>query len=70
VRGRVISFYTMSVMGMMPWGSLVLGWLASVIGVGEAVTIGGAICVLAAALAWYSRGEVSVLVPPGAAPGE
>ena len=70
VRGRVISFYTMSFMGMMPWGSLVLGWLAGRIGVGEAVTIGGAICVLAAALAWQARGPAGVLMPPGAAPGE
>ncbi|MDE2012360.1 MAG: MFS transporter [Alphaproteobacteria bacterium] len=70
VRGRVISFYTMSFMGMMPWGSLVLGWLAGVIGVGEAVTIGGIICMLAAALAWQARGPAGVLVPPGAAPGE
>jgi len=70
VRGRVISFYTMSFMGMMPWGSLVLGWIASRIGVGEAVTIGGTICFLAGVLAWYSRGEVGALVPPRAAPGE
>ena len=70
VRGRVISFYTMSFMGMMPWGSLVLGWLAGRIGVGEAVMIGGAICVLAAALAWQARGPAGVLMPPGAAPGE
>ncbi len=57
-------------MGMMPWGSLVLGWLAGVIGVGEAVTIGGTVCVLAGALAWQARGPAGALVPPGAAPGE
>ena len=28
VRGRVVSLYTMSFMGMMPWGALMLGWLA------------------------------------------
>ena len=68
-RGRVVSFYTMSFMGMMPWGSLVLGWTATHLGVGEAVTIGGAICVLAALAAYYARGGEH-LMRPGTAPGE
>ena len=32
-RGRVISHYTQSFMGMMPWGSLLLGWVATRFGV-------------------------------------
>jgi MFS family permease len=55
-RGRVISFYTMAFMGMMPWGALILGWLAAHIGISEAVTLGGAICI-AAATVFYFAGE-------------
>lgn len=54
-RGRVISFYTMSFVGMIPWGSLILGTVASHIGVGHAITIGGALCMLGAAGAWFER---------------
>lgn len=53
MRGRVVSFYTMFFLGMMPWGSLLLGWIASKAGVPEAVMIGGSVCVFAA-LAAYS----------------
>ena len=42
-------------MGMMPWGSLMLGWVAEHLGIGVAVTIGGGICMLAALVAWYDR---------------
>ena len=53
-RGRVISFYTMSFMGMMPWGALLLGALAAHIGISETVTLGGAVCVVAAVTAYYA----------------
>ena len=69
-RGRVVSFYTMSFMGMMPWGSLVLGWTATHLGIGEAVTIGGAICVLAALAAYSARGGETELARADAVPGE
>lgn len=52
MRGRVVSFYTMFFLGMMPWGSLLLGWIASKAGVPEAVMIGGSVCVLAALTAY------------------
>jgi MFS family permease len=55
MRGRVVAFYAMGFMGMMPWGSLLLGWIGSLIGVSAAVTIGGAVCVLAAIAAWADR---------------
>jgi predicted MFS family arabinose efflux permease len=54
-RGRVISHYTQSFMGMMPWGALLLGTLASRIGVTNAISIGGAIVIASAAAAFYSR---------------
>jgi MFS family permease len=51
-RGRVMSFYSMSIMGMMPFGSLLGGYLASRIGAPETLTIGGTCCVLAAV--WFA----------------
>jgi predicted MFS family arabinose efflux permease len=55
MRGRVVALYAMSFLGMMPWGSLILGWVAEHFGTGRAVAMGGCICILAAALAWYDR---------------
>ncbi len=54
-RGRVISHYTQSFMGMMPWGALLLGLLAAHFGVGEAVTLGGIVVIASAAVAWFDR---------------
>jgi MFS family permease len=61
MRGRVISHYTQSFLGMMPWGSLMLGWIASRIGVTNAVTIGGTVVLLSAVLAWFNSGEARVV---------
>jgi predicted MFS family arabinose efflux permease len=54
-RGRVISHYTQSFMGMMPWGGLLLGSLASRLGVSNAVTIGGSVVIAAALVAYFNR---------------
>jgi MFS family permease len=48
-RGRVMSFYTMAFLGMMPLGSLLAGGLASRFGAPSAVILGGATCLIAAA---------------------
>jgi hypothetical protein len=42
---------------MMPWGSLLLGYLASRIGIAESVTIGGAVVAASALLAYFNRAE-------------
>ena len=55
MRGRVVAIYAMSFLGMMPWGSLILGWVAEHAGIGMAVTLGGAICLTAALVAGYDR---------------
>ena len=55
MRGRVVALYAMAFLGMMPWGSLVQGFIAEHAGTGIAVTFGGSICVLAALLALYGR---------------
>jgi MFS family permease len=49
-RGRVMSFYTMSFMGMAPFGSLFAGGIASRIGAPHTLLVGGACCVIGAAL--------------------
>jgi len=54
-RGRVISHYTQSFMGMMPWGSLLLGWLAARFGVTDAVSFGGLVVIASAVFAWFAR---------------
>jgi len=55
MRGRVVAFYAMSFMGMMPWGSLALGWIAERAGTAAAVTVGGCVCIAAAIGAFYDR---------------
>jgi MFS family permease len=55
MRGRAVSFYAMAFMGMLPWGSLLLGWAAERLGTGLAVTLGGAICTIGASIAWRDR---------------
>jgi len=55
-RGRVMSLYTVSFMGVAPFGALMAGALADVIGVGATLTIAGTCCALGA-LALVSKHE-------------
>ncbi|OGP54860.1 MAG: MFS transporter [Deltaproteobacteria bacterium RBG_13_52_11b] len=57
-RGRVMSLFTMAFRGMVPFGSLLGGSLASKIGAPNTVLIGGASCVLGALL--FARGLPSM----------
>jgi predicted MFS family arabinose efflux permease len=61
-RGRVISHYTQAFLGMMPWGALLLGFLASRIGISESVTLGGVVVLASAAFAWFKRPEPGVSI--------
>jgi MFS family permease len=45
-RGRVMSFYAMAFMGMVPFGSLLAGSLANNIGAPYTLMIGGIACIL------------------------
>lgn len=47
-RGRVMSFYTMSFMGMVPFGSLLAGSVAGAFGAPNTLLLGGVICILGA----------------------
>ncbi|NWG02814.1 MAG: MFS transporter [Syntrophaceae bacterium] len=49
-RGRVMSFYTMAFMGMVPFGSLLAGSMASKVGASGTVMIGGIVCILGSIL--------------------
>src|SRR5262249_32626904 len=51
-RGRVMSFYTMAFIGMVPFGSLMAGSLANSIGAPRTVMIGGALCMVCAG--WFA----------------
>jgi MFS family permease len=50
MRGRVLGFYTIAVMGTAPFGSLLAGYLARVVGTTAAIMIGGAACFTGALL--------------------
>jgi len=50
MRGRVISIYTMTVLGFMPLGSGLLGWTASLTSLPLTFAVSGALVVAAAAL--------------------
>ncbi|MFY9825881.1 MAG: MFS transporter [Thermoanaerobaculia bacterium] len=51
-RGRVMSLYTMAIMGMTPFGSLLAGGLASRIGAPRTLLFGGFGCIVAAL--WFA----------------
>jgi MFS family permease len=52
VRGRVMSYYTMAFVGMAPFGSLLAGALAHLIGAPRTVIVSGAACILGSI--WFS----------------
>lgn len=51
MRGRVMSLYVLTFVGLAPLGSLFLGWLAEHIGIGAAVRLAGLWVLMAAA--WF-----------------
>ena len=46
MRSRMVAFYSMCFIGALPWGALIIGSLASFIGIGHALTLGGIVCAL------------------------
>jgi len=52
MRGRVMSYYTMAFVGMAPFGSLLAGTLAHLIGAQRTVIVSGIACILGGAWFW------------------
>jgi MFS family permease len=52
LRGRIMAVYSMMMMGMTPFGSLLAGAMADRLGAARTVALGGAVCVLAALTFW------------------
>ena len=63
-RGRVMSFYAMAFMGMVPFGSLLAGSLANRIGAPYTVMIGGMSCILGSLLFARKLPALRVMVRP------
>jgi MFS family permease len=63
-RGRVMSFYTMAVMGTAPFGSLMAGGLAKVIGTPWTIFIGGIACIIGALFFLKKLPELRTIVRP------
>jgi MFS family permease len=63
-RGRVMSFYTISFVGLGPFGSLLVGTLAARFGAPAAVTMNGVGCLAAAAIFWMWLPRFLKLVRP------
>jgi MFS family permease len=64
MRGRVMAFFTMCFMGMIPLGSLLSGALATHIGAPRTVMCGGLICILGGATFLRARPHLRKLVEP------
>ena len=63
-RGRIMSFYTMAFMGMAPFGSLLAGSLADLVGAPDTVMIGGFACILASLLFALKLPSLRVIARP------
>lgn len=63
-RGRVMSFYTMSIMGTAPFGSLMAGWLAKLIGTPGTILTGGIATIIGALYFLRKLPELKTQVRP------
>ena len=52
LRGRIMAVYSMMMMGMTPFGSLLAGAVADRLGAARTVALGGTVCVAAALTFW------------------
>jgi MFS family permease len=63
-RGRVMSFYTIAIMGTAPFGSLIAGSLAKIIGTPYTILIGGLSCIIGAYLFYKKLPALKRIVRP------
>lgn len=64
MRGRVMSYYTMAFVGMAPFGSLLAGASAHVIGAPRTVIVSGVACILGAVWFWTRLGAIRTEMRP------
>ena len=64
MRGRVMAFYSMAVLGSMPIGSLIAGVLADRIGAQRTIQAGAVVCLLAAVYFAFRRPALAALIRP------
>lgn len=63
-RGRVMSFYTLAIMGTAPFGSLMAGALAKLIGTPNTILAGGIVCIAGAIFFFRKLPELKSIVRP------
>ena len=63
-RGRVMSFYSMAIMGTAPFGSLIAGWLAKLVGTPGTILIGGISTIIGASIFLRKLPELKTIVRP------
>jgi MFS family permease len=63
-RGRVMSFYTIAIMGTAPFGSLLAGSLAKIIGTPYTILTGGISCIAGAFLFYRKLPGLKKIVHP------
>jgi MFS family permease len=63
-RGRVMGFYTMAIMGTAPFGSLMAGGLAKIIGTPGTIFIGGSASIIGALFFFRKLPELRAIVRP------
>jgi MFS family permease len=63
-RGRVMSFYAMAFMGTAPFGSLLSGGLAKIIGTPLTLAVGGVTCIIGALLYLRKLPELQSVIRP------
>ena len=64
MRGRVMSFYSMAFMGMVPLGSLLAGFMARLIGAPTTVLLNGLWCIAGALIFSWRLKALRLLIAP------
>jgi uncharacterized membrane protein YbaN (DUF454 family) len=58
MRGRAISVFSMIILGLVPAGSLILGSLATAIGLSASLSAGGALALAVAVTIWLTNPQL------------
>jgi MFS family permease len=63
-RGRVMSFYSLAIMGTAPFGSLLAGSLAKIAGTPVTILVGGITCIIGAFFFYRRLPELKKIISP------